>query len=108
MDVSGRAIALDPYANRLALRSRAARALRARDIARARLARCTTTTALEDRMNRSATLDERALERDPDLIDEVMSAAFDVERLPAGSCGSDTADDRALAMVGRQHGSQPQ
>ena len=103
LDIAERALELDPYLDRLAVRARAGRVLNALAIAKMRLERCSPMPALADRVD--GTVKRRAidLERDVDLIDDTMDVVFDIERLPEGSCGTDSADDRALALIASQH-----
>ncbi|HVZ23867.1 MAG TPA: tetratricopeptide repeat protein [Vicinamibacterales bacterium] len=103
LDVANRALALDPYVDRLGGTGRASRALRALDIAKARLNRCAPMPELQMRMDAAAKIRPRALARDADLIDQTMELVFDVEKLAPGSCGGDTPDDRALAIIGSKH-----
>lgn len=108
VDVINRALALDPYVEHLSVSVRAGRALRALAIAKARLERCPPMPELADRVDRAMKRRPADLERNADLIEETMAAAFDVERLPRGSCGVDSADDRALAIVDAQHTTRAQ
>jgi tetratricopeptide (TPR) repeat protein len=114
LEVSRRVLALDPYAGRLNVRTRAQRSLQAVAIARLRFDRCKSVWISDERIApkldhvgvRLEAAEKRsavALERDADLIDDNMASAFDVERLPSGHCGADTIDDRALAAIATQH-----
>jgi len=116
LEVGRQVLALDPYTGRLNVHARAMRALRALAIARARFERCSESWiadpnigpslgALGMRLAAAGRRTAAALERDSDLIDEVTTVAFDVEKLPAGGCGGETVDDRALSLIGRQHAS---
>ena len=106
LDVSTRALALDPAAVKGA-RQRAQRIMDAILVARARHQRCASASpppadsdrlaALGDRMARAAVLRRQALERDGDLADETLSLVFDIESV--GGCGPDSVDDRALQRL---------
>ena len=104
LEIAERVLALDPYGERLSARARAQRTVSALAIARSRLERCE--VQRPDLGARLAAMDElrpRVFERDPSLIDTAMAIAFDIEKLPSGSCGADTADDRALEAIAGQH-----
>ncbi len=113
LDVSGRILALDPYARGIETRTRALRAARAFDVARARLDRCVAAAprgsaplpvvaALTERAKGLARRARpRELARDADLFDETMAAVFDIEALDA-ECGARSTDDRALQLVSRE------
>ena len=108
LDVANRALDLDPYVDRIGGRARAARARRALEIGKARLDRCQPMPALQARMDAAKKIRPQALARDADMVDEVMELVFDIEKLPSGSCGGDTPDDRALAIVASRHSAQSQ
>jgi tetratricopeptide (TPR) repeat protein len=119
LEVSGRVLALDPYAGRLNVRARAQRAQRVLGIARARFDRCTDTWIADPQVAPSlaglgmglAAAERRsaaALERDPDSIDETVGVALDVEKIGAGGCRGDTTDDRALALIAARPSSTSQ
>ncbi len=119
LEVGERAMALDPYADRLNVRTRAQRALRALTVSRERLDRCRTFWMSDDRIAptlagldvraaAAAKRDVTALERDADLIDDTIMTAFEIEKVPSGSCGPGSIDDRALAVIASQHNTQPQ
>jgi tetratricopeptide (TPR) repeat protein len=119
LDVAERAVAMDPFVDRLGVRARAQRARRALAIARARLERCqpawsaddSTSAKVDDITTRLAALDKvrpDALERDPDLVDESVALALEIEKIPSGACGTGTPDDRALAIIASQHAAAPQ
>lgn len=106
LDVSERALAIDPYLDRLGVRARARRALHALAIAQARLARCQpgpNVDVLDGRVAAAAKRRPQDLERNADLIDNTMAVSLDVERLTTDSCGKDLPDDRALATIARRH-----
>jgi tetratricopeptide (TPR) repeat protein len=117
--VSRQVLVLDPYVGRLNVRVRVQRALRALGVARARFDRCAdswiadpqTAPSIAGLGMRLAAAERRgaaALERDPDSIDDTVGVAFDVEKLPAGGCRGDTADDRALALIAARPSSAAQ
>jgi len=112
LETSERVLTLDPFADRLGVSARARRAARVLDIALARLARCRDAWSADERIAaKLADIDARlprgatvqAFERDPDSIDDATTVALDVEKIPSGTCGAGTLDDRALAVIGAQH-----
>ncbi len=109
LEVVDRTLALDPYADHLSIRTRADRAMRLLAVAKARLEQCNNEPPdLAERVDREMKRQPIELERDADLIDEVTSVAFEVERLPQGSCGAESIDDRALALIASRHTTQSQ
>ena len=48
-------------------------------------------------------LDESALRRDPDLVEEAMGLVFSIERQTNTACGSPTGADKALLLIARLH-----
>ncbi|MFP5203718.1 MAG: tetratricopeptide repeat protein [Acidobacteriota bacterium] len=46
---------------------------------------------------------DRAIGRQPDLVDTVMQLAFDIEKQTAGNCGPQNDADRALLLVANLH-----
>jgi hypothetical protein len=92
---------------------RVQRVLEALTVATSRLAQCQmrspvddqTTAQLTDlstRLQAAAKLRRAALQRDPDLSDQVMGLVFDIEALPATECGEASTDDRALQLIAQQ------
>jgi hypothetical protein len=113
LDVSERALAMDPFIERLGLSARAQRTKRVLDVAAARLARCRPAWEADERTAATlAGIDMRmtagkfsvqTFERNPDSIDEAAALAFDIEKVPSGACGAGTTDDRALSVIGARH-----
>jgi tetratricopeptide (TPR) repeat protein len=112
-DVSGRVLALDPMERGIGARARTARVIESMAVARKRLERCKTASpvdaATRDRLaDLEGGLDDaekvrpRALDRDVDLTEQTMTLVFDIEGLPAASCGPDSADDQALQLIAGQ------
>lgn len=113
LDVTTRLLALDPTADRLTTRGRAARTLSCVEIAQHRIAACSSSTPsvgsagetlpmLSERIDSLAKLSERDLLRDPDLIDSTMNTVFQVEAIPSNLCGPSTVDDRAMQLLSGQ------
>jgi tetratricopeptide (TPR) repeat protein len=108
--VADAVLALDPYAGRLRGAERAQRAVRALDVARDRLNRCAPPQTgappapdpradLKKRLAAARRTPARALAHDTEALDGVMSLAFEIEQIPASSCGSLEAPDRALLII---------
>ena len=113
LEVSTRVLALDPSARGLGTRARGQRVLAALMVAGSRLAQCqmhapadeqaaTRFTDLSTRLEAARKQQRRAIERDPDLGDRIMSLVFDIEALPPAQCGDASFDDRALQLIARQ------
>jgi len=113
LSVSNRVPALDPSARGLGTRARVQRVLAALAVAGSRLAQCQMRAPADDqaamrlndlgmRLEVARTRTRTALERDPDLTDDVMSLAFAIEALPASQCGDPSTDDRALQLIAEQ------
>jgi tetratricopeptide (TPR) repeat protein len=111
LDVSARVFALDAFAPAIGARARSRRALATLAVARQRLQRCGAGTSfavgvggpiddLAVRADAAARLRPQALERDVDLVDQVMALAFEIEALaPPPGCAADTPDDRAVRLL---------
>src|SRR5581483_10595522 len=109
LDASVRVPVLDPLANRLSMRAKLQRTLDDLAIARARLARCQPASLSPADAPRVADLSRQAdafakaprrqFERDPDQVTDVINLIVQIESLPAGACGPDTPDDRALQLI---------
>ena len=99
-------LTLDPYVRGLRRAERASRALKALDIASSRLQRCATgpnvPDDLRDRVTAARKQSLRALTRDAEALDDVMSLVFDIEKLQDPACGSDAPQDRALRLIAGQ------
>ncbi|MGH9409777.1 MAG: tetratricopeptide repeat protein [Vicinamibacterales bacterium] len=116
LDESTRVPALDPLALHLSTRERARRALQDLSIARDRLARCAPPPSqagdaqhvadLSRRADDMAKLRQRQLERDPDQVDQMAALVFEIEALPAQTCGPLSNDDRALQLIAAERRAQ--
>lgn len=112
LGLSARVLALDPFARGIPLRERARRTLKIFDIARQRLDACRAAATPDQAAtfnDVSAAVDDvaprlkrKAAEKDDDLVDEALDAAFRVEELPASACGDRSLDDRAIAQLARE------
>lgn len=113
LEVSSRVLALDPSARGLSTRARVQRVLTGLDVAISRLTQCQarppvddqTAARLNDLSMRLEAAHKRprvALERDPDLTDEMTSLVFGIEALPGSQCGDASVDDRALQLIAAQ------
>ena len=107
--------ALNPYAPRITDRKRRARVIRAFRQAGARLRQCAeghggsqgaTATSFAATQKDSAEwqqlrahMNERALRRDPDLMDTAMDLVFRIERSSGPQCGPPAAADTALVLI---------
>ncbi len=116
--VSEAVLALDPSTAGIGAKARVQRALRGVAVATTRLARCEAASTspntqsqvvdFKARLERIAKVNPQVFERDPDAIDKTMAVVFEVERLPAADCGTDSVDDRALAIIAGQAAVQAQ
>ena len=118
---------LDPYRPRLAGQERRSRVIRAFSQAGSRLQHCAAATGhlwgnlaapassvqssavnLEEYAQwgqLKAKVNDRALQRDPNLMDRVMDLVFQIERPQAGeNCGASTISDAALQLLALRHG----
>jgi hypothetical protein len=111
--VSGRILALDPFARGLTSRGRVQRVLNARTVAASRLQRCqmlaagdeqiaTQLNGLSMRLQATGTTRSVTLQRDPERTDQLLNLVFEIEALPAEVCGDATSDDRALQLLADQ------
>jgi tetratricopeptide (TPR) repeat protein len=110
---SSRIPELDPFAERLTVRQRTARAREGLAIARNRLARCqaqqpppSPDAAVMDLSQQAEAFDKlssRVLARDPDRVTDLIALVAQIEALPASQCGEDSADDRALQQIFSDH-----
>jgi hypothetical protein len=48
-------------------------------------------------------IDERELQRNPDLAETDMDLVFNIERQTAATCGAPTGADQALLLIAKQH-----
>ena len=101
---------LDPYQRRLPLRVRAARAVEALNIARARLERCGAARPDAQLGEPAGEIDGhlailvKPAARDLDAVDTAMDLVFRIEQITATLCGEPDGADRALLLLARQRG----
>jgi tetratricopeptide (TPR) repeat protein len=110
-------LALDPFQPRLSAAERRRRVLKLYDDGRERLTACSATfppgslpTALMSAEARFAAQDnnasERALRRDPDLLDGVFDAAFWAITESSKACGAQHPEDDAVGLIAASRGGQ--
>jgi tetratricopeptide (TPR) repeat protein len=94
----------DPFQRRLRAAERARRARQAYDRSLARLDQCPPAEAFReqlDAMRPRVTL--RALQRDSEIVEEVMDLSYRIVLAVGDRCGPVTPADEALLLIGRQH-----
>jgi len=106
-------LAADPYASGLNMKARAARAQAAYETASDRLDECLsnrTDPALETLATQQKTdfthIRAAKLQRDPDLLDNVVHWAYHVETASEGVCGAPTGVDAALLVLAHGTGAR--
>ena len=105
LDLSARAIDLDPYARGIRSRERVRRVVRAFRIADSALMRCAADSLQPQRAERDVlepSMDERRLARDPDTIDETLTFASEAVAAVRMACGAGNTDEQALGLVFEQ------
>jgi tetratricopeptide (TPR) repeat protein len=119
LEISKLILSLDPFARRLSQRERNRRTVAAFNQALARLEQCAQSRGVKlqvkqpgsplqsvyaegKKMQPKAT--RRSLQRDPDLINNVMDMAFRMEEHSEQACGTPPDPDRALLLIARTRG----
>src|SRR5438105_296760 len=105
LDVSARALALDPDARGITSRQRVRRIVGLFDISLNAARRCASGSAAPMRARLEAaapTVTERALTRDPDAVDAALELLIAAESVVSAACPGGDADERALGMLLRR------
>ncbi|HTI38172.1 MAG TPA: tetratricopeptide repeat protein [Vicinamibacterales bacterium] len=111
--ISEDVIALDPFARGLVHTDRVSRARECLEIAAERLHRCQLPATAPPgaplrypdqaaRLEAARKLSVRQLTRDAEALDDVMTLAFDIEKIQDAQCGPMDARDRALLILAQR------
>jgi tetratricopeptide (TPR) repeat protein len=98
----------DPFRPQVPAAERRRIALEAFAASGERLKSCTSPTPQEQALQQQwqklePQATERAIKRQPDVVNTIMQLAFGIERQTAGSCGPQNEADRALLLVANLH-----
>jgi len=105
LDLSTRVVELDPYARGIPSRERLRRVVRVFEVASAALDRCDSDALAAPRYVRDMLandVNERALGRDPDAVDETLLFAFEAVSEAHTACGEGQGDERAVELMFQQ------